>query len=178
VDAQARKSVIEIEIETEARKNAVQKTADAEKYRIEQVAEATLVQQQNEAKGKQAVGLAEAEAEQAKQLAGVTAQTTLAREVGENKEYQQYLIAVEQIKAARDIGIEQAQNIGHADIKIIANSGDVQSGVEKIADVFSSKGGSALNGLFESLKQTPEGEGLVNSLLKRIAGVDGSPGSP
>jgi flotillin len=170
VDAQAQKSVIEID--AEARKNAVQKTADAEKYRIEQVAEATLVQQQNEAKGKQAVGLAEAEAEKAQQLAGVTAQTTLAREVGENKEYQQYLIAVEQIKASRDIGIEQAQNIGKADIKILANSGDIQSGVEKVADIFSSKGGSALNGLFESLKQTPEGEGLVDSLLKRIAGTD------
>jgi flotillin len=174
VDAQAQKSVIEID--AEARKNAVQKTADAEKYRIEQVAEATLVQQQNEAKGKQAVGLAEAEAEKAQQLAGVTAQTTLAREVGENKEYQQYLIAVEQIKASRDIGIEQAKNIGRADIKILANSGDIQSGVEKIADVFSSKGGSALNGLFEALKQTPEGEGLVGALLKRIAGTgtDGS----
>jgi flotillin len=169
VDAQAQKSVIEID--AEARKNAVQKTADAEKYRIEQVAGATLVQQQNEAKGKQAVGLAEAEAEKAQQLAGVTAQTTLAREVGENKEYQQYLIAVEQIKASRDIGIEQAKNIGRADIKILANSGDIQSGVEKIADVFSSKGGSALNGLFESLKQTPEGEGLVSALLKRITGT-------
>jgi flotillin len=174
VDAQAQKSVIEID--AEARKNAVQKTADAEKYRIEQVAEATLVQQQNEAKGKQAVGLAEAEAEKAQQLAGVTAQTTLAKEVGENKEYQQYLIAVEQIKASRDIGIEQAKNIGRAEIKILANSGDIQSGIEKIADVFSSKGGSALNGFFESLKQTQEGEGLVNSLLKRITGTgeDGS----
>jgi flotillin len=179
VDAQAQKSVIEID--AEAHKNAVQKTADAEKYRIEQVAEATLVQQQNEAKGKQAVGLAEAEAKKAQQLAGVTAQTTLAREVGENKEYQQYLIAVEQIRASRDIGIEQAKNIGKADIKILANSGDIQGGIEKIAGVFSSKGGSALNGLFESLKQTPEGEGLVKSLLKRIAGAgseqNGSPPS-
>jgi flotillin len=171
VDAQAQKSVIEID--AEARKSAVQKTADTGKYRIEQLAEATLVQQQNEAKGKQAVGLAETEAEKAKQLAGVTAQTTLAREVGGNKEYQQYLIAVEQIKACRDIGIEQAQNIGRADIKILANSGDVQSGVKKIADVFSSKSGSALNSL--SLKQTPEGEGLASSLIKRITGTDGSP---
>jgi flotillin len=178
VDAQAQKSVIEID--AEARKNAVQKTAEAEKYRIEQVAEATLVQQQNEAKGKQAVGLAEAEAEKAQQLAGVTAQTTLAKEVGENKEYQQYLIAVEQIKASRDIGIDQARNIGQADIKILANSGDIQSGIEKVADVFSSKGGSALNGLFESLKQTPEGESLVGSLLKRIGGTGtgGAEGTP
>ncbi|MDR0784964.1 MAG: hypothetical protein LBE74_03655 [Treponema sp.] len=166
VDAQAQKSVIETE--AEAKMSAALKTADAEKYRIEQVAEATLVQRQNEAKGTQSVGLAEAEAEKAKQLASVAAQTTLAKEVGENKEYQQYLIAVEQIKALRDVGIEQAKNIGHADIKILANSGDVQSGVERVTDVFSSKGGSALNGLFESLKQTPEGEGLARGLLSRL----------
>ncbi|MDR1218456.1 MAG: hypothetical protein LBK73_02480 [Treponema sp.] len=168
IGAQAQKSVIEIE--AEAKKNAVQKDADAEKYRIEQVAEAMLVQQQNEAKGKQAVGLAEAEAEKAKQLASVMAQTTLAKDVGENKEYQQYLLTIEQIKAARDVGIEQAKNIGRADIKILANSGDVQTGIEKISDIFSSKGGSALNGLFESLKQIPEGEALVGGLLRRLDG--------
>ncbi|MDR0383402.1 MAG: hypothetical protein LBH50_05390 [Spirochaetaceae bacterium] len=169
IDAQAQKSVIEIE--AEAKKSAVQKTADAEKYRIEQVAAATLVQRQNEAKGAQAVGLAEAEAEKAKQLASVTAQTTLAKEVGENREYQQYLITIEQIKALRDVGIEQAQNIGRAEIKILANSGDIQTGIEKATDVFSSKGGSALNGLFESLKQVPEGESLVGALLKRFGGA-------
>jgi flotillin len=171
IDAEARKSVIEIE--AEAQKSAVQKTAEAEKYRIEQVATATLVQQQNEAKGKQSVGLAEAEAEKAKQLASVAAQTTLAKDVGENKEYQQYLIAVEQIKAARDIGIEQAKNIGRADIKIIANSGDIQTGIERVTDVFSSKGGLALNGLLESLKQSPEGKGLVDGLLTRLAHPSG-----
>jgi flotillin len=172
VDAQAQKSVIEIE--AEAKKSAVQRAADAEKYRIEQVAEATLVQQQNEAKGKQAVGLAEAEAEKAKQLASVVAQTTLAQDVGENKEYQQYLLSIEQIKADRDVGIEQAKNIGHADIKILANSGDIRGGLEKATEIFSSKGGAALNGLFESLKQTPEGEGLVNSLLRRLGGTKDS----
>ncbi|MDR0644985.1 MAG: hypothetical protein LBG05_08830 [Treponema sp.] len=172
INAQAQKSVIEIE--AEAQKNAVQRTAEADKYRIEQVAEATLIQQQNEAKGKQAVGLAEAEAEKAKQLASVAAQTTLAKDIGENKEYQQYLITIEQIKASRDIGIEQAKNIGHADVKILANSGDIQSGIEKITDIFSSKGGSSINGLFESLKQIPEGEGLVRGLLNRLNGSQSS----
>jgi flotillin len=122
------------------------------------------------------VGLAEAEAEKAKQLASVVAQTTLAKDVGENKEYQQYLLAIEQIKAARDVGIEQAKNIGRADIKILANSGDVQTGIEKISDVFSSKGGSALNGLFESLKQIPEGKALVSGLLRRLDSAPDSQG--
>jgi flotillin len=162
VQAQAQKSVIEIE--AEAKKTAVEKEAEASKFRIEQVAAATLVQQQNEAKGKQSIGLAEAEAEKAKQLASVTAQTTLAKEVGENKEYQQYLITIEQIKAGRDVGIEQAKNIGNAKIEILANAGNIESGLNKITDVFTSKGAAALNGLFAGLEQTEAGKALVNKL--------------
>jgi flotillin len=159
VQAQAQKSVIEIE--AEAKKTAVEKEAEASKFRIEQVAAATLVQQQNEAKGKQSIGLAEAEAEKAKQLASVTAQTTLAKEVGENKEYQQYLITIEQIKAGRDVGIEQAKNIGNAKIEILANAGNVESGLNKVTDLFTSKGASALNGLFSGLGQTEAGKALL-----------------
>jgi flotillin len=159
VQAQAQKSVIEIE--AEAKKTAVEKDAEASKFRIEQVAAATLVQQQNEAKGKQSIGLAEAEAEKAKQLASVTAQTTLAKEVGENKEYQQYLITIEQIKANRDVGIEQAKNIGNAKIEILANAGGIESGLNKITDLFTSKGAAALNGLFAGLGQTEAGKALI-----------------
>jgi len=166
IDAAAQKSVIEID--AEARKNAVRMEAEAEKYRIEQVAEATLVRQQNEAKATEAVGLAEAEAEKAKQLASVTAQTTLAREVGGNAGYQEYLISVKRIEAERDVGIEQAKNIGHADIKILANAGDVRSGLARVTDLFSSKGGAALTGLMEGLRQTPEGEALVDAVVERL----------
>jgi flotillin len=164
VQAQAQKSVIEIE--AEAKKTAVEKEAEASKFKIEQIAVATLVQQQNEAKGKQSIGLAEAEAEKAKQLASVAAQTTLAQEVGENKEYQQYLITIEQIKASRDIGIEQAKNIGNAKIEILANAGDVESGINKVTDLFTSKGAAALNGLFAGLGQTEVGKGLVKKLTE------------
>jgi flotillin len=162
VQAQAQKSVIEIE--AEAKKTAVEKEAEASKFKIEQVAAATLVQQQNEAKGKQSIGLAEAEAEKAKQLASVTAQTTLAKEVGENKEYQQYLITIEQIKATRDVGIEQAKNIGNANIEILANSGNVESGLNKVVDLFTSKGSAALNGLFVGLGQTEAGRALIKKI--------------
>ncbi|MDR2445520.1 MAG: hypothetical protein LBD44_06265 [Spirochaetaceae bacterium] len=162
VQAQAEKSVIEIE--AEAKKTAVEWEAQASKFRIEQVAAATLVQQQNEAKGKQSIGLAEAEAEKARQLASVTAQTTLAKEVGENKEYQQYLITIEQIKANRDVGIEQAKNIGNAKIEILANAGNVESGLNRVVDLFSSKGAAALNGLFAGLGQTEAGKALVRKI--------------
>jgi flotillin len=166
VQAQAQKSVIEIE--AEAKKTAVEKETEASKFKIEQVAAATLVQQQNEAKGKQAIGIAEAEAEKAKQLASVTAQTTLAKEVGENREYQQYLITIEQIKANRDVGIEQAKNIGNANIDILVNSGDVISGLNKVTDIFTSKGAAALNGLFAGLGQTEIGKELIKKLSDNI----------
>ncbi|MDR1111879.1 MAG: hypothetical protein LBP92_14580, partial [Deltaproteobacteria bacterium] len=162
IQAQAQKSVIEIE--AEAKKTAVENEAQASKFRIEQVAAATLVQQLNEAKGTQSIGLAEAEAEKAKQLASVTAQTTLAREVGENKEYQQYLITIEQIKAYRDVGIEQAKNIGNAKIEILANSGNIESGLNRVTDLFTSKGAAALNGLFTGLEQTAAGKSLISKL--------------
>jgi flotillin len=131
------------------------------------VAAATLVQQQNEAKEKQSIGLAEAEAEKAKQLASVTAQTTLVKEVGENKEYQQYLVTVEQIKASRDVGIEQAKNIGNAKIEILANAGNVESGLGKVTDLFTSKGTAALNGLFAGLGQTEAGKALIEKFTDK-----------
>jgi flotillin len=176
VQAMAQKSVIEIEAEAkktavvreaEAKKTAVEREAEASKFRIEQVAAATLVQQQNEAKGTQSIGLAEAEAEKAKQLASVTAQTTLAKEVGENKEYQQYLITIEQIKATRDVGIEQAKNIGNARIEILANAGNIESGLNSVTEIFTSKGAAALNGLFAGLGQTEAGKALIKKFTDR-----------
>jgi flotillin len=166
VQARVQKSVIEIE--AEAKKTAVEKETEAAKFRIEQVAAATLVQQQNEAKGKQSIGLAEAE--KAKQLASVTAQTTLAKEVGENKEYQRYLITIEQIKASRDVGIEQAKNIGNAKIEILANAGNIESGLSKVTDLFTSKGAAALNGLFAGLEQTETGKALIKKFTDKPEG--------
>jgi flotillin len=57
-----------------------------------------------------------------------------------------------------------------ADLKIIANSGDVNSGINKITDLLSSKGGQAVNGLVESLQQTKVGGDLVNGLLDKLSG--------
>jgi flotillin len=165
VSANKQKEIVSIGADAEKYQREVQ--AQASKFRIEQVAAATLVQQQNEAKGKQSIGLAEAEAEKARQLASVTAQTTLAKEVGENKEYQQYLITIEQIKANRDVGIEQAKNIGNAKIEILANAGNVESGLNNVVDLFTSKGAAALNGLFAGLGQTEAGKALVKKITDR-----------
>jgi flotillin len=57
-----------------------------------------------------------------------------------------------------------AKALAAADLKILANSGDVQSGLNKFTDILSSKGGSQLNGLMESLKQTTEGKAIMGLL--------------
>jgi flotillin len=66
-----------------------------------------------------------------------------------------------------------ATALNGADLKLLVNSGDVHSGLGKFSDILSSKGGSATTGLFESLKQTAEGAGLV-SLLEKFTNKDGS----
>jgi hypothetical protein len=48
----------------------------------------------------------------------------------------------------------------------LVNSGDVQSGIGKLSDLFTSKGASQMNGMIEGLKQTEEGKGILSLLEK------------
>lgn len=170
-------------IDAEKRKRTMEIEADAEKYKMEIDAEAALKAKQREAEGIRAVGQSEADviaakgeseatALKAEQLASVTAQTTLAQEIGENEGYQKYLIKIKEVEVSQIIEVEKAkamaEALGKADLKILANSGDVHSGMNKLTDILSAKGGSQLNGLMEALKQTPEGKGL----LSLIPGLD------
>ena len=43
------------------------------------------------------------------------------------------------VEAQEAIGVEQAKNLGKADIKVIANAGNVDSGVKNVMDLFSPK---------------------------------------
>jgi flotillin len=174
----------QIRIKAEAEQRNVQIATDAKKYEIENVALAQLEAEKRRAEGIKVVGTneasvilakgtSEAEAEKLKQLASVTAQTTLAKEVGENLGYQNYLIKIKEVEASVEIGVQQAKSygeaLGKADLKIIANSGDVNGGINKITDVLSSKGGQAVNGLIESLQQTELGGELVTGLLDKLS---------
>jgi hypothetical protein len=104
-------------------------------------------------------------------LANVTAQSTLAKEIGENENYQSYLVKIREVEIMGEVNKVQYQSLATAlagaDLKLLVNSGDVHSGLGKFSDILSSKGGSVTNGLFESLKQTPEGSGIV-SLLEQL----------
>ena len=166
-------------ITAEQEKQKMEIKAQADKYRVETEASAQLESKRREAEAVKTVGTAEAEVIQAKgiseaeskkamELAGVTAQTTLAKEIGENKPYQEYLIRVKEVEVSQIVGVAQYESIAKAlaaaDLKLLVNSGDVHSGIGKLTDLFSAKGASQLNGLVEGLKQTDEGKNLMSML--------------
>ena len=164
--------------------------AQADKYRVETEAAAILETKRKEAEAVKTVGTAEAEIIKAKgiseaesrkamELAGVTAQTTLAKEIGENKPYQEYLIRVKEVEVSQVVGVAQyesmAKALAAADLKLLVNSGDVHSGIGKLSDLFTSKGASQINGLLEGLKQTEEGKNLLGMLNSFTGGNTEAP---
>ncbi len=161
----------QIEIDSEANKFKVEMDASAELESKKREAEGIKIVGEAEASVIQSKGLSEAESKKAMELAGVTAQTTLAKEIGENKSYQDYLIKIKEIEVSEVIGVAQYESIAEAlskaEMKLLVNSGDVQSGIGKFSDLFTSKGASQISGLIEGLKQTEEGKGIL-SLLEKL----------
>lgn len=128
------------------------------------VAEGNLESKKRESEGIAVEGTARAEAEKAMQLAPVQAQIVLAKEIGNNEGYQKYLITIEQVKANQAVGIEQAKALSQADLKIIANSGNVENGMKGVMDIFSSNGGTNVGAMLEGLAQTEQGEALLKKV--------------
>lgn len=135
--------------------------AQQEKETTVLIAEGELRRVTLAAEGVLAEGQARAEAEKAMQLAPVEAQVVLAKEIGENPGYQAYLVSLENIKAGQVVGVAQADALKAASIKVIANAGDVNTGVKSAMDLFSPKGGTAVGGALEALAQTDMGAGLL-----------------
>jgi len=113
-------------------------------------------------------GKAEADAEKEKQLATVAAQVELSVKIGENKDYQAYLIKLAEVEANKEVGIAQASALKDADVKIIANSGTAPDGIKKVTDLFNSQGGQQLGAMLEGLAQTAVGD----ALLKKVTGKE------
>lgn len=126
---------------------------------------ADLVKAKNEALGIEAKGAAEALAKEKLGQAEVAPQITLAHEIGNNQGYQTYLIEIKKVDALQAVGIEQAKNLGNADIKIIANAGsNVQEGVSSVMQLFSAKGGQAMNSMLEAFAGTELGQQLLGKI--------------
>ena len=130
-------------------------------------AEGRLEAEKKDAEGIQAKGVAQAEAEKALQLAPVSAQIELAREIGSNEPYQKYLAILEALKAYIAVGSEQAKSLQGADVRVIANGGTATEGVSKIYDIFSSNGGTALAAAVEAFAQSDLGSELIGKLLSK-----------
>lgn len=155
IDAQKKKDIIVIAAEADAEK------AEKQKQQKTYEAEAALVEEEKRAAGIKAVGDAEAAATTAMELAPVTAQIALAKEIGENEGYQKYLLGLEEIAANLEVGKEKAQALKESDIKIIANTGSPEEGFDSLMDVFTSKGGTKLGGMLEAFKNTDMGKSLL-----------------
>jgi flotillin len=156
-------------IKAQADGNRMEIHAAAELEAQKKKAEAIKTLGQSEAEIIIAKGTSEAESKKLMELARVTAEVTLAKEIGQNESYQSYLIEQSKVEVSKVVGVAQYESLAkalqNADLKLLVNSGDVQSGLGKLTDLFTSKGGSQITGLFEALSQTEEGSKLL-SLLK------------
>ncbi|BCG50261.1 hypothetical protein [Ralstonia phage RP13] len=162
VRADEQQQIQTIAADTQKKVQITKANGDKDSLKIE--AEGKLFASQQDATGIEAIGRATAEAEKAKLMAPVDAQIALAKEIGSNEGYQNYLIKVETVKSSVTVGVAMAEAMSKADLKIIANSGDVQSGIGKLADVFTPAGGTSLSGMLTALAATDEGKALVGRL--------------
>ena len=156
-------------LNAEANKEQTLLNAQANKEQITLKAEADLVTATNEAKGIEAKGKAQAQATELAKKASVQDQVTLAEKVGENKPYQDFLIAQKQIEVQGDVmkavGVAQANNLSGADIKMFVNSGSVPEGVGKAASIFNPDTALNLASMLEAFKSTPMGADIIDRLL-------------
>lgn len=135
--------------------------ADQEKQTTVIKAEGALEATKRLSEGIKIEGDARAEAEKLMQLAPVEAQIVLAKEIGGNDGYQNYLISIRTVEANQAVGIEQAGALKAAQIKIISNSGDPVSGVNNVMDLFSSKGGTSAGAMLEAFANTEVGAAML-----------------
>ncbi len=127
-------------------------------------AEGKLESKKREALAIVAEGDARANAEKAMQLAPVEAQIVLAKEIGQNQGYQNYLVTIRQVEASQVVGVEQAKALEKADVKIIANTGEPVNGMNNVMDLFTSKGGTNIGAMLEGLAQTDQGKTLLSKI--------------
>lgn len=194
VKAQQDKAVIEVEAEasitkTEAEKKVAILNAEAEKQRVilnanaqkEQIeldaqarktqtelkADADLKAATNEAKGIKLKGESEANARELMEKAQVAGQIELSEKIGENQEYQDFVIKQRQVEAMEAIGVEQAKNLANADVKIYATAGSVSDGASAAGKVFAPKTGLDLSSMLDAFANTEIGKSVADKLLKK-----------
>lgn len=152
-------------IDSEAEKQHQILVAEGEKQKAFLAAEALLETKDKEAQGIAKIGTAEADAKQKLEISLVSGQIELAKEIGSNVGYQQYLVSIRQIEANQAIGIEQAKALANSDMKFIINEAKVDKGIERVGELFSSTGGTKLAATLEGLNQSELGKALIGKFL-------------
>lgn len=145
----------------------IEKEREADSIKVS--AEANLFKQEKEATAIELTGTAKANAEKVMLMAPVDAQITLAKEIGNNEGYMEYLLGIEGLKAGIAVGIAKAEAISSGDLKIIANAGSPEGGVNSLMDMFSTSGGTQLGGMLEALQQTEAGKEILSAITRRLS---------
>lgn len=172
VNAEAQRSVQVVS--AEAAKIVAITTAEGEKQKLIVVSSGQLEAARNNAQGIEAVGKAEGEAEKAKLLAPVAAQIELAAKIAELPEYQNYMVSIETVKANQAVGVEMAKALGDADIKVIANGGNISGGMNSVVEMLSPKGGTQIGAFVSALKNNPDTAALGEAAGRVIEKMTGS----
>ncbi len=162
VEAEQNREVTVIQAEAEKKTKIVK--AEGEKEQTIIVATGNLEQAKMHATGIEAEGKARGIAETAILMAPIDTQIKLADKIDKSEAYQKYLLGVRNIEANEKIGVKQAESLGNAEIKIIANGGDITGGLSNARELFSSKGGTALAGMLESLSNSDVGKAALAAL--------------
>lgn len=160
--AEIAKDVQVVKSEEEKQKAIIE--AEGKRQETETIAEGQKLAEIKRSEGILAVGTKEAEVSAQKEKAQVAGQIELAEKIAELAEYMQYLVAVESIKAGRDVGEAQAVALEKADLKLISTgSGKDGSGeIKNLLDMLSPKGGANLGAMIDTFKQTAEGSKLAD----------------
>ncbi len=152
--------------------------ADEDRQTTIIIAEGNLEETKKDSEGIAIDGAARAEAEKMMQLAPVEAQIALAKEIGQNEGYQNYLVAIEAVEANQIVGVEQAKALTNADVKVITNAGGPVEGVTNVMDLFSAKGGTNVTAMLEGLAQSEQGSRLLDRLGVHPAKNNNEPPTP
>jgi len=160
----AEEEKVTVIINSEASKQQDIIEAEGQKMQTITVAEGDLADQKMEAEATLAVGKAVAEAARLLEMARVDPELALAEFIGDNAEYQDYLVRIAEVAKNEEVGKEQAKALQKADVKVISNTGETINGVDNVMDLFSSKGGLALGAMIEAAKQTPGGAAVLKAL--------------
>ena len=169
VKAEGDKNVVELNAEASVAQSEGEKKvrvleAEAKKTEVELKADADLKAAKNEALGIEAKGKAQAAAKELDEKAKVAGDIELFDKVQSNSEYQEFMINTKRVEALMQVGIEQAKNLGNAEIKIYATSETVTEGVSKAANTFSPSNGFNVSSLLDAFSSTDVGKKISETI--------------